>query len=566
MKEPKGAVNEHVFRRPMPDGSIQEVVQFEVETDKPTGHGRVDLMNDRGKVVKTEEADNFISRLWAITSRSWQRLAWSTFPIQEGAIGYDWWSSGSGGRVPFRFPNHWLAAWNDTSTDAGSAPANEHAVKTDLQGLVAYASRNVVGSPAGKRGQVNVTNSDWQENAEVMIFDWPTTAGNGTFQSIGWCDVVNNVPVGDEGMPGLRASMIKRDYYSYAGDFNALTTLTNYTYGAWNLNSAGDLICFGRSSSSGACLRIAAASIGTGFTRDGFGAAEKTVTPSVEFQGVTGYGSTGTPNFIGEQGGFYWVLIGTTPNLLKINKTTGAVVSTTALGFGTITQCFGVIIGSDAWVLPSGGSLSNTAIHRYSLSSGTPSLTASVTVGYPSPGYVTNPVSVMAGLATDGTDLYLSLSGGAIMQINQSGTLLRQWGALATTYAHESGSTPYIGEYGVPGNTSLEGIFIQRNYIAQSGRAYANTLLPMNNANPSLRTINVVNTYPGATGQIIWMDGALSGYLGPRRHSSGSSSVMFCNAHVGWNLGSRLLLPSAITKTSSNTMKITYTTNFPTVV
>jgi hypothetical protein len=63
-------------------------------------------------------------------------------------------------------------------------------------------------------------------------------------------------------------------------------------------------------------------------------------------------------------------------------------------------------------------------------------------------------------------------------------------------------------------------------------------------------------------GQLIWRAGALWIVEPPNN----IATVPLYMTTIGWNLGSRVLLASPVTKTSTQTMKITYTLNLPVVV
>jgi hypothetical protein len=87
------------------------------------------------------------------------------------------------GRMPMDqpwFPAQHLAYWNDAVAES---PLTETMVNGEIVG---WASRHPVGSPTGKRGVVNITESEWTDASAKWVFDWVTSQGNGTFQSVGW--------------------------------------------------------------------------------------------------------------------------------------------------------------------------------------------------------------------------------------------------------------------------------------------------------------------------------------------------------------------------------------------
>lgn len=563
MKEPKNATGERVIRKMAPDGSIEEFVEFEVSpVDGIRGEVRAEIFDDSGKTVCEEVGHNFISKIWTYTSRSWQRTAWSMFPLNEVSLGVDMPSSQGAGRIPWRTPNNWIAAWNSSSAEDS---ANEHMVITDGAGLIAYASRIPQGSPAGKRGVVNVTDSSWGENIEVMVFDWPTTAGNGTFQSIGWCDV-SDTPT-NYGVPALRPSLVQRLYY-YTDNLASHLSAA-HDFGSWGIDLSGNLVnvCSTLSGTSISCMKIPSADVGSGFTIDPFGGAERNYSPTVPWSNVSISGISSRPyaQFIGEYGGYYWVCSGgNNGHLFKVNKTTGALVgSLTVMGGTASGRASGTIMGSDAFVTHSS---EGSKVWRYDLSSGTPSLTATINISWP--GYMSANNGSYC-LTNDGTDIYLSSTYG-IFRIDTSGTVWGHTGAskLGSGRVSMTGSAPYTGTFYTLGNQFFEGISMSRT-IAYSGTnaATMNTAL----ADLSYKR-SAPGTFPGSgissnlsIPSILYMGGKLYGTCDPDS-DDGVDNILCGYAELGWNMASRVLLGSAVTKTSSNTMKITYQTTLPSIV
>ena len=573
MKTPRNAVSEQVHRVRGNDGKVQEVVGWEIETvGKPVGHARVDLMTDRGRLLQSQLTDNFVSRLWAYSARSWNRLMWSSAPLNEVPLGVDQIASGAAGRLAWHYPQQYLAVWNDATAEA---PTTEHRVKTDSTGLLAYASRHPVGSPAGARGSVNVTDSTWLEDGEEMVYDWPTSAGNGTFQSVGYIAAYEYpAQLTNHAVPALRASWIDRKYYYYSGDIHTLSGLTSGLFGQAGLDASGNWVMLGRSQSANnlACLRIPAANFNTGITLDSFGAGEVDISGSITavWSNATPGGTvtnTTWPNFVGEYGGYYWAMLRGTSgyaNLCRINKTTGALDNQVPVSLVNAPG-FGTIIGSNAFVC---GGEANPPIVRLDLTGTPPPISATITVNWPS--YWT--AGTVTSMCTDGTDLYLMHQYGGVVRVNTSGTIQEFLGHSSPLAAYENNSAPYSGNKLTPGNQQYEGLYYVKAYGGGTG-AYA-TAIASGSAGAMFpyRRANNGNIFIGYQGgninggsYLAWIDGKLQMAMSPMRISS-SEAVVVGHAEMGWNLGTRALLGSPVTKTSSNTMKLTYQIDLPQVV
>ncbi len=66
-------------------------------------------------------------------------------------------------------------------------PANEWTMPGKLIG---YATKSAYAGPDPLRGTPNITTLEANENYSKWVFDWPTNAGNGTINSVGWVSTV----------------------------------------------------------------------------------------------------------------------------------------------------------------------------------------------------------------------------------------------------------------------------------------------------------------------------------------------------------------------------------------
>lgn len=565
MKDPKNAIDERVSRVLIGDTIVETV---EHQFISPQGHVDVQLFDERGRECYRDGGDNFVSRLWAVSSRSFQRLMWSNWNLNPQRTSID--GRATVGQTtpnvnvsPIMFPNNVVAAWNDaTAEDA----VNEHRVATDGQGIVAFASKFPFGSPAGARGAVNISSSHCDQDNMVEVYDWPTTAGNGTFQSVGYTSVYLSNQT--NGRLLLRPSIDQRAYGYYNGDLATLLGNALYTaYGSGNLDAAGDLINFVARSDTFAfsCLKITSSDLLSGLTYDSAGAAEKSITPTVVWSGATkptGLNS-GAPKFLGESGGYYWASYSTsstTWSICRVNKTTGAFDRVVALptgGNGTQIPC-GIVVGNDLWIQDTGsGGTGIARLLRYDLTANPPTLSATVTPTWPS----TSPSHYLKLMCHNGTDLWLWDTYWGLVKMNTSGTPLAFWGTYvgATLFADVS-TAPYAS---ASRNTSGLSHY-EADTVYKAGAESASGL-PGSGGNPGhYKSSSSAGILDNVTGHSMFM--AYGEPVFNYGYSPGAVSACYGWSPVGYNLGSRVLLGSPITKTSGNTMKITYTVTLPDLI
>lgn len=564
LRTPRGTVDQRAVTVNV-GGGEEEILENLVEG--PTGKVKTELFDERtGRKVQEEVGDNFISRLWVYTARSWQRLAWAKWPIVNNPS-LEYWPVQAAGRAPWAFPNETIVCWNDSTSEA---PSTEHMIKTDGQGIVAHAGRNPSGSPSGKRGVVNVTDSYWDETGETQVYDWPTTSGNGVFRSVGY----GGVNVGNEGILHLRSSYVDRRYYTYAGSLKNYvyggTPSENMEYGAGGFDAAGDYIIpvgLRGLSNKGAFLKLSASELSASLSRDGFGAVEKVIaSPTVLFNNSPHKSNATTSNrgtFFGEYGGYYWYgghIPTTLHGLCRVHKTTGAVdrqvanpnFSDTGTSSGNYTGR-GCIIGSNLYAT---AGANNPFIYRYDLTANPPTLTATINPVYPTR-YASAQVN---GMTTDGTDLYLHHAIGGVLKFNTSGTLLAELGRISTTaYTTEVGTSPFTGTQGRHAGGIMEAIALSRNTTEGNEPELSNL---QGNA-----LFGGVYPMAGSSTELSWYSSGLWSFSNALHQTSPIYSSMLTTAcEVGWNLGSRVLLASDVTKTSSNTMKVTYEITLPDIV
>lgn len=300
---------------------------------------------------------------------------------------------------------------------------------------------------------------------------------------------------------------------------------------------------------------------------------------------------------LGEYSGAIWVLGRSTSigiqnhYLTSINKLTGAVGTWTNIGsFSHVND--GCIIGSNVWIASNDGT-----IRRVDISGGTPSVTATINPSLPPDGATNQPI---ASMCTDGTDLWVYYDTRGVYHINTSGTVLHYYGhsPMAVNTA-VSGSSPWStnlytcgdqtwtlsnateGTYGssagypggsmgtwtreeayprfpghAPTHADSLGISIPAEILTGpsqlGGSGYS-----VNAVGGGLRIID---------GKLCWMKFGGVAYAGSTPAGLTKNGFCLSFAELGYNLGSRVLLDSPLTKATSQTMKVTYNTTWPKIV
>jgi hypothetical protein len=535
----------------------EELVVFEVEN--PQGHVQVELRDaETGHLDHQDEGHNFISRLWAIGAKSWQHFIFTNpayqatlgaFPLTDAGYLQD-----IGRTTVFDYPGTAIACWNDATAEASST---EQKITMDSFGLVAWADKQYASSVDRNRGVVNIAETTYRALGELLVYDWPTNAGNGTFQSIGYTRP--RVISGNLATTVLRPSFLDRRY-------NYITTVlsgasgifpASYFVGPGGIDSAGNFVTFGTTSIS---LKMFTLAPGweSGFSPDGMGASLVTNTASVNGNTgtITGASSASTsnyPHFLGESGGFYYgSTAGATPKLFRVNKTTLVVdniVSLAAAGTAGTTHSVspGCMIGTDIWI----SAPQQSTIYRYQTAAMPPTLTATVTLAWPA--WVTASFTpYVKAVTTDGTDLYIIEHNTGLWKFNTSGTPLQYWGFTTDGCFLSSIVMRREGQPGGAGTSGLGDLGSAHPYFNAPAGAPRLNLIQCSGLGSS-QTINMF--YRSGT---VW--------LGSTWATSPTNWTAMGYSDAGWNLGSRVLLGSPVTKANTQTMKIKYDITLPNLV
>lgn len=475
------------------------------------GHVTVDLVDAHsGRVMQREEADNFLSLQSLKVAKWWQRAMWGMYnPI---------YTADTAGNKPHEmpwFPSTHLAYWNDATAEA---PSTEDFVAKELVG---WASRHPVGSPSGRRGVVNVSESAVTDAAAKWVFDWATSQGNGTFQSVGWTRLqeTTQFPVArfpeDDGVSFINGS--------------AGTGITSGNPIYWD--PTANLWYFSEYTNVGGAYRIASAPAAGGAST----AVVTLPTSIVSTHYMMGLARIGTD----------FIIVAGNPTAKLARMTAAGAVTwnvSTPGGATQLTDC--TVDGSgNIWTCDVAG-----VVRRHSNADGSVTATVNPTIA----------PTLLTGIAYDPADSNFWLIGTVsginkqMWKIDNSGNTVGPLFSLYDSASAITSSAPYVGAYYVPGSGARDPYNVK--WGIGSGSSISGLDFGPGVTRGSASVLGVSGYYPLAMKDSFpWVAGRISFTIfGADR----ATPVR------GGTLGTRSKLTSAVTKTSSQTLKVTYQFNF----
>lgn len=565
-----------------PESIVESLADGDFEFE-PTGTVTLQLTDERGKIVHEETRNNFIAKTWKMYARWLLRSRWNQFGYNTG------WNDYTSGNIMWPYgratapwlPNMALGCWNDTTAEDST---NETSLVVPSTGLVAWASKWPFSSPTGSRGAVNTTESVIDDAKARFVFDWATSTGNGTFQSIGWF-----LP----GAAGVHAACFGAGHRArgVTTTFTPSTHITGatglYAGGGWVDPATGTYYFPLRRQATSGAMRIASTSLAN--VLDDSLAGPMGVSPAVTGLTLTNQSDEFTPTGGTTAGNERMLMIGIdgSGNRIFVYPTTtddrwGKIPSSGAGTFYTNpTTGFlggGAVIGSHAYL----AFLGSSSIFKCATSDGSTAATltidAGVTAACTLAGITTPRVQRMT---TDGTDLIViyghstdSLNGRWIMvRLNTSGVLQQIYGTVphyVQSNTAEVTGAPYAGnfhypqglfagvdDYGVTVDASASGATTEDRLFA-SGAGVTGEGFPYQAGGGSVLSAS-------AQHHLVWYDGApflLEWYSG----GSAVTQFQWGGFRYGYNLGSRVLLGSPQTKLNTQTMKIIYDVTLPSLL
>lgn len=533
--------------------------------DQPSGEVTVELFDERGRCTQREQGPNFISKLAPYHHRSMMRRQWNAYSLNKAAA-YS--VEGLAEHDFFCMPDSWIACWNDTSAESA---ATEHQVRTDGNNIIACASIWPFGTAGAIRGQVNISESTWTPGVITRVFDWTTAAGNGTFQSVGYTAMQPLFTTGGAAAGTTPSLLVQPSYDERRRVTDAANTLFSWITGTgagtgyascWCDPANGDIYIAAASNSSATpassvrIYKLTNAQVNTAGVHDGWGCYNTAQTPSLvltTFAPTSFFNNLSMAPVIAGKLGADWVITYTTSTNWRwavINGTTGATIRSVALPVSGMYSA-GVMIGNTLYV----HSGAQGVVYTYDATTGTQG--TSITFPTFPPGLPASASNVFPQMTTDGTDLYLTVgtANGAspIFRMTTAGVVTQVIGLRQINSVNEVSTTPYASASRSCPPLSL----------IETGDSYVLGNLSTNVGVGRAQTAGFNVFQMGTTGvTLMWRNSAL--WISNAPPTNGL--VPFWGGPIGWNLGSRVLLGAPITKTSAQTMKITYTLNLPTVV
>jgi hypothetical protein len=434
-----------------------------------------------------------------------------------------------------------------------------------------------------------MTESLVDDDTVRFVFDWISSQGNGTFQSVGWFK---------PGVPGI--PMLPSGYGHRGTATTATLTPSSHITGAtslsqgggWYDSSSGKFYFIVRRQATSGAMRVVSVPMSSFLddsTSDILGVStpitglavtnesdEFTPTSSTTLQSAAahmlGIDSGGNRIFAYYQGSSVWRW-GKIPAL-------GANTSYAAPGASPFTDMPGCVIGTTVYL----ASQSDSSIYACSTTTG--STTATLTIDA-----TVTALCTLAGITTprpyevitDGTDLIVTYSQSGTssywltVRLNTSGVLQETYGIAGGPYQSagfvtETAGPPYAGVYYYGSNnweSNLPAYVLSQDMAG--AQHTSETALTLPTYTDQLTWGTNYNRTMGNSGiaagfrQMIYADGALYWIgAGPILGANALVTSFYWQAfRLGFNLGSRVKLGSPLVKASTDTMKITYDITMP---
>lgn len=492
---------------------IADLTEIEAVTREVHGHGKVEVFDERGRVVQRQKFENFIA-LPATANAKWHvRRTYG-----------DVWPGVNNDPEPV-YPFDRLMLTDSVKVEAAGTE------KIMPGRTIGWANRQGHSSNAPLRGVPNVTESVRGSTQTEWVFDFATSQAVGTFQSLGWAydhcrkDSVNDHGASETNAWWGEAGLSWRFYGFSSGGANPGPNVGDM-YGMIHDEATGDAYALTSRGAtqiqkwSGLLTQATTApprwagtaNSNTGTALTGAMANDFTVANAVYDLGYPGSGAV------------LWATQNASPYALQRFAFPGG---------GAVAQTI-----TKPWSAAEPGFLAFDGTHIYCCRNGTGMLAPSSTNGMDPSG----PVTIYKVLAADGT-------------IAGSWTHPRRVRALGWDAAN---SKVLVGDSYGYGDADASSVSVQAGTI-QRVAAYSTV--------GDLEWVNTL-TYPSTWATSSDDDSDIRGLLGyqgdlvvnARGDWSGNQSPLL--RYKLENLGTRVLLGSPVTKSNLQTMKVTYTFNY----
>lgn len=569
------------------DKTVGNLVERIAEGDiEPTGTVKFQMMDERGKVIDQEEAPNFISKTWKAHARAVLRQRWMQFGYNRQFIG-NLTAAATDTITPFSWASTPLFAadaiccWNDTTVEDS---VNEHTPNIPATGIIAWASRWPIASPTGRRGSVDIVNSLVNDTTVRHIFDWNTSQGNGTFQSVGWLRM--GAP-GAHLLSGGTQHRVRSSVTFTPAALIATSTAVNPSNCHVDLTTGVAYTIIRGSTGGFPSQRVVSFPAATALSSSGISIVGSKATDAQAFTNVS---SEFTPtSSLSSSIGVHSVLgriTGATVFGYPVNATdagithrwgvvTDGTATNTTYNFPTTGFVRGAVIGTDLYAAAGGDS----NIYKLNTSTGatisTITIDANVTAHCTLAGIT---IPRVVAMCANGTDLFVAYgqnhttngSKVLVFRLNVAGVCQQIIGSLP----HYQASGSIIDVIGAP--------YAGNHYYPNSwwGTEYSYGGLSIDAVTTASTVEDIasgVNSVTGDASFLPWFgDGISQSALSTMTFYDGSLffgnwaqwfAVTGLTYHTwyrqGFDLGSRVLLATSKVKTAAQTMKITYDITMP---
>lgn len=451
------------------------------------GFVKVQTLNNAQQVVDQFEVENAVMDETLDFWKAHQKAFWLYGNYNNGT------DNSLYNRVSRLFASHVLLT-NDSGTPSSSSP-------TLTGDLIGWASRWPVGSPNGKRGNLNPYLSSVSATQSRWVFEWSPQNGNGTFQTVAW-------------------GIVHPTYDKYTSSITFRKNMSSSSDGKIALDYASGIYYLPKKTgaSSPYSIQIYSVNIDTG---------QETLVDT-----ISGFTQDNAPSHIIKKPGGGWVLTdlgngyiywhdGSTWRNSKFQTTTGDFS-------GRLTTD-----GTTVWLYcPAVGKI-------YTVALGTSATYTQVLSGVVS-SYYNN------AFAFDGTNLIVSSGDAVSIEIKKYSTSYNLVSTSKAVYCTgtyiESASSPMSGST----QYSLAGYPTSTNLPSYPFPHYLGGGPAINITANNAESQNYL-TYNKTTGNLI----------------CSSSGVLYdLNLNSPSVVSTKALLPSPITKTTDHTLRVTYDINF----
>jgi hypothetical protein len=554
-------------------GQIQEMINTPDLTIK--GRVSVDILNERGRVIDRQEADNYVNQaMWERYAKWAQRIVWSYGMSATPGVITPTAVYQRDPRVAPKLPTEVVACWSDST-------AEDTADVFPMGSVVAWAHRWGQGTPSIRQGIVNPLLCELSEDDIKWVWEWTTTNGNGTFQSVGWRRLYWGAATGTA--PLADAATFSRRMYSTdlaSTGFSSVSTQVNMVSSSVTTNGAptfynaddGRMYLLSGATGSGRLWSVPVTitsggnyHVGSPMRDDSalaFAAGvggNNVVHATLQTFAMKRMGTTGD-----------WIACGSTG---AANSSRRAVIrrvtpagsltwsNANAATFGVESALFDLTWdGTDIYAV--GYHVTNGGVHMYKIDPVTGNVTASTAItGLPD--YFGTAMSTVGfglmGIEWDAVRgwMWLSTQDGRIFNVDTSGV----WQGVLLTRATASPTTLTLSAPQTAQDTTTYTIANRGSsdvdYVRMAtGGDQLTTTLPFNNQVQN-ESFSLFSTLGTLTQKMITMDGDI--WMTSNNGNYNSLSIFGAMSFTkDANFASRSLLGAPVTKTSSDSMRIAY--------